>query len=143
MLFDKFDFIIDKLKFIHIFCKARSKTIFESNVLSFQKAVELFSYCLEAILQKINRRNKRLSTSKKDFVTIIVFNKVFVTIIILSNKTKIINNCVARYKKNSINCEVIFTCITIVVQTITNTHIYKRTNNILIEIAKLKKKSKS
>jgi len=35
MLFDKFDFIIDKLKFIYIFCKARSKTISKNNVLSF------------------------------------------------------------------------------------------------------------
>ncbi len=143
MLSSKFGFIINKLKFIHIFCKARSKTIFKSNVLSFQKAVKLFSYYLEAILQKINCRNKKLSTSKKDFVIIIAFNKVFVTIAMSPNKTKIINNCVVRYKENSINCEVILTCITIVAQTITNTHVYKRTNNILIEIVKLEKKSKS
>jgi len=82
-------------------------------------------------------------TSKKDFVTIIVFNKVSIIIAISLNKTKIINNCVAYYKKNLINCKVMFTCITIVAQTIINAYIYKRTNNILIEIVRLKKKSKS
>ena len=59
------------------------------------------------------------------------------------DKTKIINNCVVRYKKNSINCEIMLTCIIIVAQAMANAHIYKQTNDILIEIAKLEKKSKS
>ena len=115
----------------------------KSNILSFWKVVELFSYYLKVILQKINYRNKRLLTSKKDSITIIIFNKVFVTITILSNKTKLINNCVSCYKKNLINCEVMLTCITIVAQVIINAHVYKRTNNIFIKVARLKKKSKS
>jgi len=59
------------------------------------------------------------------------------------NKTKIINDCVSRYKKNSTNCEIILICITIIAQVVTNTHVYKRTNIILIEVVKLEKKSKS
>lgn len=34
ILYNKFDFIIDKLKFIQIFCKMRSKTMFKNNILS-------------------------------------------------------------------------------------------------------------
>jgi len=61
----------------------------------------------------------------------------------LLNKTKLINNCVSRYKKNLFNREVILTCINIIAQAITNAHVYKRTNVILIEVVKLKEKSKS
>jgi len=35
MLHDKFGFIINKLKFIQIFYKARAKTMSKSNILSF------------------------------------------------------------------------------------------------------------
>jgi len=84
-----------------------------------------------------------LLTSKEDFVTIIVFNKVFVTIIILSNKTKIINNCVSCYKKNLTNCKVMFICIIIIAQAIANAHVYKQTNITFIKVVKLEKKNKS
>jgi len=59
------------------------------------------------------------------------------------DKTKLINNCVARYKKNSTNCEVMLTCMIVIAQVMANAHLYKRTNDTLIEVAKLKKKSKS
>lgn len=114
MLSGKFGFIIDKLKFIHIFCKARSKTISESNVLSFWKAAGLFPYCLEAILQKVNHRNRRPSTPKKGSVTIIAFNGAFVIMAMSPNKAKVINDCVARYEEDSTNREVMLTCMTIV-----------------------------
>ncbi len=80
---------------------------------------------------------------KKDSITIIVFNKVSIIITILLNKTKVINNCVSCYKKNLTNCEVIFTCITIVVQAIIDIYVYKQTNVTFIKVVKLKKKSKS
>ncbi len=143
MLSGKFGFIIDKLKFIHIFCKARSKTISESNVLSSWKAAGLFPYCPEAILQKVNRRNRRPSTPKEGSVTITAFNGASVTIAMSPDKTKVINDCVARYKKDPTNREVMLTCITIAAQAIADAHVYKRTNDTLIETAKLKEESKS
>jgi len=60
-----------------------------------------------------------------------------------SNKTKLINNCVARYEENSTICEVMLTCMIVIAQAMTNAHLYKRTNDTLIEVAKLEKKSKS
>ena len=77
--------------------------------------MKLFSYYLEVLLQKINYRNKKLLISKKNFVNIIVFNRVSITITILLNKIKLIINCVFCYKKNLTNCEVIVTCITIII----------------------------
>lgn len=61
----------------------------------------------------------------------------------LPNKTKIINNCVSRYKKNLTNREVMFTCIIIAAQVVANAHVYKQTNVTFIKATKLKKKSKS
>jgi hypothetical protein len=143
MLSGKFGFIIDKLKFIHIFCKARSKTISESNVLSSWKAAGLFPYCPEAILQKVNRRNRRLSTPKEGSVTIIAFNGAFVTMAMSPDKAEVINNCVACYEEDSTNREVMLTCITIAAQAVADAHVYKRTNNTLIEAARLEEKIRS
>jgi len=84
-----------------------------------------------------------LLISKEDSVTITVFNKVSITIAMLPNKTKIINNCVSRYKKNLTNREVMFTCIIIAAQVVANAHVYKQTNVTFIKATKLKKKSKS
>jgi len=59
------------------------------------------------------------------------------------NKANLINDCVFRYEEDSINCEVILTCMTMIAQAMTNAHVYKRTNVTLIEVAKLEKESKS
>ncbi len=133
MLDNKFNFVINKFKFIQIFCKVCAKTMLKSNILSFQKVIKLFFYYFEIILQKINCKNRRLLTSKEDFVTIII----------LSNKTKIINNCVSCYKKNLTNCKVMFICIIIIAQAIANAYVYKQTNITFIKVVKLEKKNKS
>lgn len=101
----------------------------DNNILSAWKVVELFSYCFEIVLLKMNRRNRRSSTSKEGFVTIIAFNETFITMAMLSNKAKVINNCVVRCEENLNNCEIMLTCMTIAAQAITNAHIYKRTND--------------
>jgi len=81
--------------------------------------------------------------SKKGSITIIAFNEASITMAMSLDKAKLINDCVSRYEKNPTNREIMLTCITIVAQAMIDAHVYKRTNDTLIEVAKLKKKSKS
>lgn len=101
----------------------------DNSILSAWKAVGLFSYCFEIVLLKMNRRNRRSSTSKEGSVTIIAFNGTFITMAMSPNKAEVINNCVARCEEDLNNREIMLTCMTIAAQAVTDAHIYKRTND--------------
>jgi len=141
MISGQFGLTIDKFKFIKIFCKARLKTMSESNILSSWKATGLFPDCPDEVLRKVNQR--RPSTPKEGAVTIIAFNGKAMSITMSPEKAEELNACVARYEEDPTDYQNVLRCMTMAAQAVADAHVYKRTNDNLVEAARQEEESKS
>jgi len=104
-LYNYYNYIVNKLRFIKILVFAYFKTISKSNILSAWKIVNLFSYYSKIILSLVSN-NLKSNTSFKNCVIIINFRDKTITFQILLKKTIDINKCV-QLLEHVFNCEAI------------------------------------
>lgn len=141
-------YTINKLKFIQIFCKARAKTMTSNNIFSAWKDAGLFPHCPDVVLSKIALKLKqkdgeqRPSTPPEGSVTITAFNGASVTFMMSPEKADLVNECVGRFD-HSADREAMMRLTIESAQAIADAHIYKQTNQQLLEAARQEQESKS
>jgi len=140
-LHDRHEFTVDKLRFIEIFASAHLKTMSKSNIQSAWTKTDLFPHCPDVILTKVSK-DTRPETPVEGSVTIIDFKGLSMTMYMSSEKTTIVNECVERLN-DSTDRETVMKLAVQASQAIADCHMYKRTNENLLEIARLKEERKS
>ncbi len=134
-------FTVDKLRFIEIFASAHLKTMSKSNIQSAWTKAGLFPHCPDVVLTKVPK-DTRPETPVEGSVTITDFKGLSVTMYMSPEKATIVNECVERLN-DSTDREAAMKLAVQASQAIADCHMYKRTNENLLEVARLEEERKS